>query len=156
MTFGGTAGVASAAAFTIAAIAASPDCPASVLAAASAAAVAPAARGDAEEARRALDQCVRHAPRFTRARLALADAFMDLGRYIEAQDQIAKVIEYAPDNAAALYAAAFVQIQMGNREAAEPYFELLAQTGDQAMIEKARALQYYLNHDIPLKPGAPH
>lgn len=113
------------------------------------------ARGDAEEARRALDQCVRHAPRFTRARLALADSFMDLGRYIEAQDQIAKVIEYAPDNAVALYAAAFVQIQMGQREAAKPYLELLGQTGNQVMIEKARALQYYLDHGIPLKPGAP-
>ncbi len=113
------------------------------------------ARGDAEEARRALDQCVRHAPRFTRARLALADALMDLGRYEAARDQIARVMEYAPDNPAALYGAAFVRLQMGDREGAKPFLALIAQTGDRAMIEKARALQYYVDHDIPLKPGAP-
>jgi len=112
-------------------------------------------RGNAEESATLLDTCTRQAPRFTRARLALADALMDLGRYEAARDQVARVIEYAPDNATALYAAAFVQVQMGNREAAMPFLQLLAQTGDRAMIEKGSTLQYYLDHNIPLKPGAP-
>lgn len=113
------------------------------------------ARGDAEESRRILDQCIRQAPRFTKARLALADALMDLGRYEAARDHIAAVIRYAPDNPAALYAAAFVQVQMKNIDGARPFLTLLAQTGDAAMLEKARALQYYIDNHIPLKPGAP-
>jgi hypothetical protein len=113
------------------------------------------ARGDAEEARRMLDQCLRQAPRFTRARLALADALMDLGRYEEARREIAGVIQYAPDNAAALYSAAHVQVQLKNAAGAKPYLDLLAQTGDQAMIEKGQALRYYIDNNLPLKPGAP-
>ena len=113
------------------------------------------ARGDAEKARRMLDLCVRQAPRFTRARLALADALMDLGRYEPARKQIAAVMEYAPDNPAALYAAAWVQVQLGNEVSAKPFLELLQQTGDPKVIEKGRALQYYLDNGIPIKPGSP-
>jgi hypothetical protein len=113
------------------------------------------ARGDAEEARRIFDQCVRHAPRFTRAQIALAGAYMDLGRYETARDRIAGVIQYAPDNPAALYSAAFVQVQLNHPEAAKPFLELLAQTADAAMIEKGRALQYNIDNRIPLKPGGP-
>ncbi len=111
------------------------------------------ARGNAEEARQMLDVCVRQAPQFTRARLALADAFMDLGRYEDARRNIAAVIQYAPDNPAALYAAAFVQVQLKDPDGARPFLTLLAQTGDAAMLEKARALQYYIDNQIPLKPG---
>jgi tetratricopeptide (TPR) repeat protein len=118
-------------------------------------ALAERASGNAEQARQILDTCVRQAPRFTRARLALADALMDLGRLEEARRQIAAVIEYAPDNAQALYAAAFVQVQMGNSEAAKPYLDLLPQTGDRDIMEKARALRYYIDHNLPVRPGAP-
>jgi thioredoxin-like negative regulator of GroEL len=114
------------------------------------------AAGDAESARRRLAQCVDQAPRFTKARLALADALMDLGRYGPARDQIAAVIDYAPDNAEALYSAAFVQIQMNHPAAARPFLDLLlSQTGDPEMKEKARTLQSYIEQGLPLKPGAP-
>jgi tetratricopeptide (TPR) repeat protein len=114
------------------------------------------ARGDANEARRQLAFCVEQAPRFTRARLALADAFMDLGRYEKAREQVAAVIAYAPDNATALYDAAFIEAQLGRPEQAKPYLALLlAQTGDPDMMEKARTLQSYIERGLPLTPGAP-
>jgi hypothetical protein len=113
------------------------------------------ARGDAEEARRLFDQCIRQAAGFTKARLALASALMDLGRYEEARAQIAKVMEYAPDNPVALYSAAFVQVQLQDNEGAKLFLTLLAQTPDPAMQEKARELQYYIDNNIPLKPGGP-
>lgn len=113
------------------------------------------ARGRAEEARRMFDVCIRQAPKFTRARLGMADALMDLGRYQAARDQLAAVIRYAPDNPAALYAAAYVQVLLDQPDAARPFLQLLAQTGDAATIEKGRALQYYIDNKIPLKPGAP-
>jgi len=113
------------------------------------------ARGNAEEARQMLDTCIRQAPRFTRARLALADTYMDLGQLRAAQQQITAVMEYAPDNTDALYAAAFIQVQMGNSDAARPYLGLLSQSGNREMVEKGRALQYYIDHNLPVKSGAP-
>jgi len=98
---------------------------------------------------------VRYAPSFTRARLELAYTFMDLGRYENARDQIAAIIQYAPDDAAALFAAAYVEVQMQKPEEARPYLMLLAQTGDAAYAERAKSLQYYIDHKLPLKPGAP-
>ena len=111
--------------------------------------------GDADTARRVLDQCVRQAPRFTRARIELAYTFMDQGRYDAARQQIDAVMQYAPDNTTAQYAAAYVQVQMGHPENAKPYFALLEQSGDHAMLEKMKSLQYYIDHKLPLKPGAP-
>jgi hypothetical protein len=113
------------------------------------------ARGDLDKSRQLLDQCVRYAPSFTRARLELAYTLMDLGRYEHARDQIAAIIQYAPDDAAALYAAAYVQVQMQKPDEAKPYLMLLAQTGDAAYTERAKSLQYYIDHKLPLKPGAP-
>ena len=113
------------------------------------------ARGDLDRSRQLLDQCVRYAPSFTRARLELAYTFMDLGRYQHARDQIVAIIQYAPDDAAALFAAAYVEVQMQKPEEARPYLMLLAQTGDAAYAERAKSLQYYIDHKLPLKPGAP-
>jgi hypothetical protein len=113
------------------------------------------ARGDFDKSRQILDQCVRYAPSFTRARLELAYTFMDLGRYEKAHEQINAVIQYAPDNAATLYAAAYIQVQMGHPDDAKPYLALLAQAGDRAFIDKATSLEYYIDHKLPLKPGAP-
>lgn len=113
------------------------------------------ARGDLEKSRQLLDQCVRYAPSFTRARLELAYTFMDLGRYEHARDQIASIIQYAPDNAAALFTAAYVEVQMQKPDEARPYLLLLAQTGDAVYTERAKSLQYYIDHKLPLKPGAP-
>jgi hypothetical protein len=113
------------------------------------------ARGDLDKSRQLLDQCVRYAPSFTRARLELAYTFMDLGRYEHARDQIAAIIQYAPDDAATLYAAAYVEVQMQKPDEAKPYLLLLAQTGDATYTERAKSLQYYIDHKLPLKPGAP-
>ncbi len=113
------------------------------------------ARGDLDQSRQLLDQCVRYAPSFTRARLELAYTLMDLGRYEHARDQIAAIIQYAPDDPAALYAAAYVEVQMQKPDKAGPYLLLLAQTGDATYTERAKSLQYYIDHKLPLKPGAP-
>jgi hypothetical protein len=113
------------------------------------------ARGDLDKARQILDQCVRYAPSFTRARLELAYTYMDLGRYEKARDEIAEIIKYAPDNATALYAAAWVRLQMDKPDEAKPFLTLLAQAGDHTWDDKTKALQYYIDHKLPLKPGAP-
>jgi tetratricopeptide (TPR) repeat protein len=113
------------------------------------------ARGDLDQSRQLLDQCVRYAPFFTRARLELAYTFMDLGRYEAARDQIAAIMKYAPDNAAVLYVAAYLEVQTQHPDNAGPYLALLAQTGDPAYNERAKALRYYIDHKLPLKPGAP-
>jgi len=113
------------------------------------------ARGDLDRSRQILDQCVRYAPSFTRARLELAYAFMDLGREQKARDQINAIIQYAPDNAAALYAAAYLEVQAGHPDDAKSYLTLLAQSGDRSFVDKGKGLQYYIDHKLPLKPGAP-
>jgi tetratricopeptide (TPR) repeat protein len=114
------------------------------------------ARGDAAEARRRLSFCVAQAPRFTQARLALAEVYMDMNRYEDARQQVAAVIAYAPDNPTALYDAAFIEAQLGRPEQAKAYLHLLmTQTGDPAVIERGRALQSSLEQGLPLRPGAP-
>lgn len=113
------------------------------------------ARGDLDQSRQILDQCVRYAPSFTRARLELAYTFMDLGRDQKAREQIHAIIQYAPDNADALYAAAYLEVQTGHPDDARPYLTLLAQSGDRSFVDKGKGLQYYIDHKLPLKPGAP-
>jgi tetratricopeptide (TPR) repeat protein len=113
------------------------------------------ARGDLDKSRQILDQCVRYAPSFTRARLELAYTYMDQGRYEKARDEIGEIIAYAPDNAAALFAAAWVRVQMEKPDEAKPFIALLAQMGDHTYTDKTQALQYYIDHKLPLKPGAP-
>jgi tetratricopeptide (TPR) repeat protein len=114
------------------------------------------AAGNGENARRRLAFCVEHAPRFTRARLALAEVLMDMNRHEEARAQIMAVIAYAPDNPQALYDGAWVEMQLGRPEPARAYLTLLlTQTGDTKMLERGRALQVYLEQKIPLPPGAP-
>jgi len=113
------------------------------------------ARGELDQSRQILDQCVRYAPSFTRARLELSYTFMDLGRYEKAGDELTAIIQYAPDNASALYAAACVQLQLGKPEGAQPYLTLLDQSGDANYRDKVKTLRYYIDHKLPLKPGAP-
>ena len=113
------------------------------------------ARGDLDKARQILDQCVRYAPLFTRARLELAYTYMDQGRYEKARDEIGEIFAYAPDNAAALFAAAWVRVQMEKPDEAKPFIALLEQMGDHTYTDKTKALQYYIDHKLPLKPGAP-
>jgi hypothetical protein len=114
------------------------------------------AAGDASGSRARLEWCVKQAPRFTRARMALADALMDLQRYEEARAQVAAVIEYAPDHSLALYYAAYLEVQLERPEAARPYLTLLfAQERDPALLQKARTLQSYIDKQLPIKPAPP-
>lgn len=114
------------------------------------------ARGNAEGARRRLEWCLLQAPRYSQARIALADALMDLDRYEDARRVVLGLVEYAPDNTRALYYAAFISKQLGKPEDAKGYLALLLSIErDPALIERARALQTAVEQDLPLRPGAP-
>lgn len=113
-------------------------------------------RGNAEGARRRLEWCLLQAPRFTKARLALADAFMDLDRTVDARRVIAQLIQYAPDNTQALYYAAYLAAQAGQTEEARTYLAILFSVErDPDMIKRAQTLQASLEQGVPLRPGAP-
>jgi tetratricopeptide (TPR) repeat protein len=114
------------------------------------------ARGNAEGARRRLEWCLLQAPRFSMARLALADALMDLDRYDDARRVVAKLIEYAPDNTQALYYSAYVNAYLGRMDEAKPYLTLLLSLErDPEMLRRARALQAMVEQGIRPRPGPP-
>lgn len=112
--------------------------------------------GNAAGARARLEWCVGQAPHFTHARMALADALMDLGDYAAARTQVGEVIAYAPDNTLALYYAAYLEVQLDHPEAAKPYLTLIfAQEHDATMLAKAKTLQNYIERKLPIKPARP-
>jgi hypothetical protein len=114
------------------------------------------AAGDVQVARTRLAWCVKQAPRFTRAHMALADVLISLGRYQDARAQVADVLGYAPDHSLALYYAAYLEVQLERPEAARPYLTLLfAQERDPALLQKARALQSYIDNQSTIKPAPP-
>jgi tetratricopeptide (TPR) repeat protein len=114
------------------------------------------ATGDLEKARARLDWCVRQAPRFTQARLALCDVLMDLDRYEDARAQVMEVISYAPDNSRAMYYAAFINAHLRKYDAARGFLKvLLATERDPELIEKAKLLQAYMDQGLPLEPAMP-
>lgn len=114
------------------------------------------AHGNPEGARRRLEWCLLQAPRYTQARIALADALMDLDRYDDARGVIAKLIAYAPDNTKALYYAAFIGAQLGKTDEAKSYLALLLSIErDPQLIERAKALQNAIEQGVPLRKGAP-
>jgi hypothetical protein len=114
------------------------------------------AAGDPQAARERLAWCVKQAPRFTRARMALADVLISLGRYQDARAQVADVLAYAPDHSLALYDAAYLEVQLERPEAARPYLTLLfAQERDPALLQKARTLQSYIDQKLNIKPVPP-
>ncbi len=114
------------------------------------------AHGNAEGARRRLEWCLLQAPRYTQARLALADALMDLDRYDDARRVIGKLIEYAPDNTEALYYAAFISAQLGKTDDAKTYLSLLLSIErDPQRIERAKVLQRGIEQGLPVRRGAP-
>ena len=43
----------------------------------------------------------------------------------------------------------------GGKKKAEVVFLVCEETGDHNYSEKIKALQYYIDHKLPLKPGAP-
>jgi hypothetical protein len=114
------------------------------------------AHGNPEGARRRLEWCLLQAPHYTQARIALADALMDLDRYNDARGVIAKLIAYAPDNTKALYYAAFIAAQLGKTDEAKSYLTLLLSIErDPQLIERAKALQSAVEQGVPLRKGAP-
>jgi tetratricopeptide (TPR) repeat protein len=113
-------------------------------------------RGDLEGALRRLRSCVGNAPRFTRARLALADVYMDMERYGDARSAIMEVIAYAPDHSLAMYYAAYIHARLGMFEPARGFLAvLLSHEQDPDILEKARLLETYMDQGIPVEPGAP-
>ncbi len=114
------------------------------------------AAGDSQVARTRLTWCVKQAPRFTRAHMALADVLISLGRYQEARAQVADVLAYAPDHSLALYYAAYLEVQLERPDAARPYLTLLfAQERDPALLQRARTLQSYIDKKLSIKPAPP-
>jgi hypothetical protein len=113
-------------------------------------------RGDTETALRRLRSCVNSAPRFTKARLALADVFMDLERYEDARRAIMDVVAYAPDHSLAMYYAAYIHARLGEFDQARGFLTvLLSHERDPDILEKARLLEAYMDQGLPLDPGAP-
>jgi hypothetical protein len=110
------------------------------------------ARGDAAGAVPRLEWCLLQAPRYSAARIALADALVDLNRLPEARRVIGKLIEYAPDHTEALYYAAFFSAQAGDSAEAKNYLSLLFSIErDPAALERARTLQTAIEQGIPLR-----
>ncbi len=113
-------------------------------------------RGDLEGALRRLRSCVNSAPRFTKARLALADVYMDMERFEDARDIVMEIVGYAPDNSQGMYYAAYVNARLGHFEEAKAFLTvLLSHERDPDILEKARLLQAYMDQGLPLGPGAP-
>ncbi len=113
------------------------------------------ARGNAEGARRRLEWCLLQAPRYSAARMALADALVALGRTEDARRVITGLLEYAPDHTSALYYAAFLNGQLGYKDQAKAYLSLLLTIErDPERIQRAQTLQHAIENDIPL--AAPH
>jgi tetratricopeptide (TPR) repeat protein len=114
------------------------------------------AAGNAEGARRRLEWCLEQSPRFSRARLALADALMDLNRTEDARRVIAQLIAYAPDNPSGLYYAAYLAAQAGRIEEAKSYLDVLFTfEHDPDALKRARELQMFLEQGVPPRTGAP-
>jgi hypothetical protein len=113
-------------------------------------------RGDLDEALRRLRSCVDNAPEFTRARLALADVYMDLERYQDARDVVMTAVAYAPDNSQAMYYAAYIHARLGKFDQAKAFLKvLLTHERDPDILEKARLLQAYMDQGLPLQSTAP-
>jgi hypothetical protein len=113
-------------------------------------------RGDLEGAVRRLRSCVNSAPHFTRARLALADVYMDLEQFEEARRVVMEVVAYAPDNSQGMYYAAYVNARLGQFDKAKAFLTvLLSHERDPDILEQARLLEAYMDQGLPLAPGAP-
>jgi tetratricopeptide (TPR) repeat protein len=113
-------------------------------------------RGDLESALARLRTCVAAAPRFTQARLALADVYVDMDRLEEARAAVMEVIAYAPDNSLATYSAAFIHAKLGQYDQARAFLAVMrSHERDSELLEKARLLDVYMDQGPPLEPVAP-
>jgi hypothetical protein len=118
--------------------------------------VAARAVGDYNTALRLLGSCVANAPYFTRARLELAEVYMDLERYQDAMGVVTEVVAYAPDNSLATYHAAYISARLGRFAEAKSYLKLLrSHERDPELMEKADLLQAYMEQGEPQEQAAP-
>jgi tetratricopeptide (TPR) repeat protein len=109
------------------------------------------AHGNAEGARRRLEWCLQQAPRYTDARMALADAFVALKQPEDGLRAVTSVLQYAPDHTGALYYAAYLSGQLGRKDQAKAYLSLLFTIEhDPERIRRAQTLQYAIEHDLPI------
>ena len=107
--------------------------------------------GNADGARRRLEWCLLQAPRYSDARLALADAMVALKRPEDALRVVAGLLQYAPDHTGALYYAAFLSGQLHRNDEAKAYLSLLFTVErDPERIRRAQTLQYAIEHDLPI------
>jgi len=112
-------------------------------------------RGDFDGALKKLDWCLEVAPHFTLARIAKGTTLSLAGRFEEARDVLLSVIEYAPDNANALYHAAYALAALGETDRAREYLDVFfTTTKDKDLIEKGRLLKTFIEQGIPVTPGA--
>ncbi len=101
-----------------------------------------AAVGRFDKAIARLTWCLQQAPGFTSARVALGAALLDTGELERARNALMSVIQYAPDNADALYLAADVWSKLGEREKALSLLEILyGTTRDADLLNRARLLE---------------
>lgn len=109
------------------------------------------AHGNAEGARRRLEWCLQQVPRYTDARMALADAFVALKQPEDGLRAVTSVLQYAPDDTGALYYAAYLSGQLGRTDQAKAYLSLLFTIErDPERIRRAQTLQYAIEHDLPI------
>jgi len=101
-----------------------------------------AAAGDYEGAIVRLTWILQQAPRFTLARIALGATLLDKGQTSDARDVLMSVIQYAPDNADALYLAADALVQLREFDRATSLLEILPTvTNDEELLQRAALLE---------------
>lgn len=107
--------------------------------------------GDNESAEAQLRWCLSRAPRFTRARVALASVLIQLGKLEQAREIIFSVMQYAPDNPLALYYAAYSMALLHDAKTAKSYLDILyGLTKDEDLLSRARLLEAFIDQDIPV------
>ena len=111
-------------------------------------------RGETERALGLLGWSLNQAPGFTKARVAYGSTLLQAGRIKEARDVLLSIIQYAPDNALALYYAAYALAELGETERAQDLLAILfGATNDTELRDQARLLQAFIEQGIPLTPG---
>ncbi|MCH7549040.1 MAG: hypothetical protein IH969_05830, partial [Candidatus Krumholzibacteriota bacterium] len=98
------------------------------------------------------------APGFTRARVAVGTTLAQMGRHDDALEVLNLVLAYAPDDVETLYAAAYANARLGNKDMAKSLLGILfsSSSREKEIIDKARLLNTLLEQNIPLdSPVAP-
>jgi tetratricopeptide (TPR) repeat protein len=105
-------------------------------------------RGDFEGERTALEQALALAPTHRKARLALTDVFMRLGRWKEAEDQAQTLVEQFPADTEPVFLLAMIAMRRGDPQTAkELAVRCLARGDTRPEVYKVLALSGYLLQD---------